>query len=138
MRIVSILLVAAVTSAACSSTSSGSGSSPTTENGTTVPSDIGGSKASCPGATGGTPDSQACIDCEVANCKSQLQASFGTDPARYGGACAAFYACICACSPSDSQCPIGCFGSADAACKASTQAVGDCIQANCASACPAN
>ena len=136
MRTLSILLVAALTTAACSSSSSGS--STTTDNGTTVPSDIGGSKASCPGTAGGTSDSQACIDCEVTHCKSELQSTFGTDPTRYGGACAAFYACICACAPSDNQCPVGCFGSADAACKAATQATGNCIQANCASACPAN
>ncbi len=72
------------------------------------------------------------------HCKVQLQATFGNDPSKYGGACQAMYSCICACASSDTTCAFGCFTGATDTCKAATQGLGDCITASCASECPNN
>jgi hypothetical protein len=131
----SLLLVAC----SSSSSSSGSGSSGTitiTADGgsVTIPNDIGGTQASCP-ASGSNDISttQACIDCQVRNCKAKLQAVVGSDPKAYGGACAPFFQCVCACPANDAtgQCAFGCFSKIDAACQAAQKASDECIAASC-------
>jgi len=129
----SLLLVA------CSSSSSGSSGTvtlATADGGTvSVPNDIGGTQASCPAAA--TADraerTQACIDCQVRNCKAKLQAVVGSDPKAYGGACAPFFQCVCACPANDAtgQCAFGCFSKIDAACQAAQKASDECIAASC-------
>ena len=147
MRMFSVLLLAAFTAACASSsgTTSGTASGTTSDGGTADggaaaggTTDIGGSQVVCAGAPAGTPDPQACVDCEVTHCKTQLQATFGNDPSKYGGACQAMYSCICACASSDTTCAFGCLTGATDTCKAATQGLGDCITASCASECPNN
>jgi hypothetical protein len=129
--LVAVLLVA------CSSGSSSSGSTTTGDGGgggggtVNLPADIGGSQVSCGSADDSTPTPQACIDCQVRSCKAQAQAVYGTDPKKFGGACSAFYGCICACPSSDPQCAFGCFSKADQACKDAGKALDDCVAANC-------
>ena len=140
MRILSALFASGVFLVACSS-SSGSGGGSTPDGGSSLggglnyPSDVGGVNASCPDAAAGDKPTQACVDCQVGKCKAQLQAAAGTNPNSFGGACAGFYACICACSPTDDTCAFGCASRADAACQAANKAVGDCLDANCGSLC---
>jgi len=143
MRTALALLVAVLSVAGCSSSSGSSSTASTgsdggTSGGGALPSDIGGSQAVCSGLNGGTPDPQACIDCEVAHCKAQAQTVYGTDPKQFGGACQAMFSCLCACAANDSQCSFGCFNTATDACKAATQAMGDCVTANCSMQCPNN
>jgi hypothetical protein len=127
--------------AACSSSSSGSGSTespvgdagkPTGDGGPLVslPPDIGGSQVSCAG-TGSSVQTKACFDCQARNCKAQAQAVFGTDPKKFGGACAAFNECVCACAPTDSQCVFGCLSKAEQPCKDAGQALDACVLAAC-------
>jgi hypothetical protein len=139
MRTLSALLVSGVFLAACSSSSGSSSSSggggSTIGDGLNYPSDIGGVNASCGGATTSDKPTQACVDCQVSKCKAQLQATIGTNPSSFGGACASLYACICACSPTDDTCAFGCASRADAACQAANRAAGDCRDANCSQVC---
>jgi hypothetical protein len=149
MRILSALLVSGVFLAACSSSSGSSGGGSagagagagsggggaTLGGGLNYPSDVGGVNASCGGAASNDKPTQACVDCQVGKCKAQLQAAIGTNPNSFGGACATFYACICACNPSDDTCAFGCASRADAACQAANKAVGDCLDANCNGVC---
>jgi hypothetical protein len=143
MRTTSALVVTLATLAAsflvaCSSSSSSTstGGDGGTGGGVTLPSDIGGSQASCPAvndSSTSTPTPQACIDCQVRSCKAQAQAVYGTDPKKFGGACGAFYDCLCACPANDptGQCAFGCFSKADQACQNAGKALDECVAANC-------
>lgn len=142
MRILNALLVSSVFVAACSSSSGsssssggGAGGGATFGGSLTYPSDIGGTKAACGAASTLDRPTQACVDCQVGKCKAQLQATIGTNPNSFGGACASLYVCICACSPNDDTCAFGCASRADAACQAANKAVSDCLDANCGTVC---
>lgn len=141
MRTTSALVVTLATLAAsllvaCSSSSSSTSAAGDggTGGGGALPSDIGGTQASCPVAEGSsTTTPQACIDCRVRSCKAQAQAVYGTDPKTFGGACRAFYTCMCACPASDptGQCAFGCFSKVDQACQTAGKALDDCVEENC-------
>ena len=136
MRSLSAILASGLFLVACSSSSSSSSSGGGTfGGGLNYPSDVGGTNATCGGASSADRPTQACVDSQVGKCKAQLQAAVGTDPSRFGGACASLYACICACNPNDDTCTFGCASRADAACQSATQAMGACLDANCNALC---
>jgi hypothetical protein len=134
MRVAPALLVALTALAACSSNSSSSGS----PAGGSLGGNDGGPTCGAFGAALGIGNSgNPCSSCMVTTCRTEYVAAYGASGATPGGACKAYWDCVCACSASDSNCQVDCsMNKLDEGCQNAQIAFSDCVDTKC-SACNA-
>jgi hypothetical protein len=127
------LVVAAVAAlSACSSSSSSSGA------GSPVPGPGGGGGGTCAafGAAAGTGTGAAadpCASCVLSTCRAEYNAAFGAVVGVPGGACKAYWDCVCACPSGGTFCQAECATTKIVqACEAAQEAVGTCVDTKCA------